>query len=228
MKLKKYIIILFILTIHLGLFQNGSAQIFSGKDKKVEARSQINLLKEGALIVPFIKQNNKINTLQRMVAVEDQSEKTRKKLQKLLDDELKMQSVFNSALSKYFVSAYSFSKVFFVEDHQLKGFKADSTMFLNPETMEADPSIKFEGEDYFVLKYYKASGVASSPYEVRYFYIADAGGELLPRPFPISPDRKNAYKLRFRDLLNISPDINDLIQILTTKLNENLFRYYRR
>jgi hypothetical protein len=78
----------------------------------------------------------------------------------------------------------------------------------------------------FILRYQKSSGVAANPEEVRMFKIADAEFSILKRPFPDSPGRQATYKLRFLDLLNISPDINDIIETLVVKLNSSLIRYW--
>ena len=84
-----------------------------------------------------------------------------------------------------------------------------------------------ESKDYFFIKYYKTSGVASDPDSVRFLYLTNKDKTLLDRPFPNSPGRKKSFGMRFLDLLNLSPDKNDLLNTLVTKLNDNLTRYYK-
>jgi len=228
MKIELLTKILLIIFFQVLLTSGSVAQIFVGGEEVNDAREKINQLKEGALIIPLIKQSKKIETLREMTEVRDISQKKRGKIKKMLKEELAMQDEFNMAIIRHFSSKFEFSKIYFVEDKQLKSFDPHKTTFINAESLKLDTLIQYVEKNYFILKYYKASGIATSPDEVRFFYLSDAEGKLLQRPFPMSPDRKSTYRMRLKDLLNISPNTNELIQSLVVKLNDNLFRYHRR
>lgn len=209
----------------LGL-QPANAQVFSEKENKIAARENIELLRDGSLIVPLFRQNTKMEKIDQLIQQENLSEKARERLIERKKKDLDIQNEFNKALIRHFTQEFNFTRVYFVEDHQLHQGDPETMQFINPQTMQPDTDIQFEGDNFFLLRYFKASGIATDPRDVRYFYIADRDWELLKKPFPSSPDRKTIYRLRFRDLLNISPDTNELIHTLVIKLNANLLRYF--
>ena len=202
------------------------AQILPGGKNVSHAKVMIDSLKEGILIVPLMKQNNKMKTLKELCENPDIDSSTRKKLQKKLEKEKKNLTEFNDALKKHFSSSFTFCQVRFVEDHELSTFNSVKTSFIETKSVELSDKDQPSRPGIFILRYQKSSGVAANPEEVRIFKIADSGFSILKRPFPDSPGRQATYKLRFLDLLNLSPDINDIIETLVVKLNASLFRYW--
>ena len=205
-----------------------NAQIINDQDSKVMAKESIEQLRNGALVIPLFKQHQKFNRINELLEAKGVDEKSKEKLRDKLLKEKVLQDTFNQALFTHFMDQYKFSKIYFIEDAQLKNFDPLSAVFIDPKSGIKDEGIKMEAENYFILKYFKTSGVASAPEEVRFFFISTGDNELLTRPFPNSPGRRNSFRIRFLDLLNISPNTNDLVKTLVIKLNDNLFRYYQR
>lgn len=201
-------------------------QIYSSKTEQESASSRIKELREGALIVPLMRHSKKIQVLKEILSDRNLDADTRSKLEKLLAEDLAQLQEFNRALTVHFRSAFDFCRVLFINDENLKDFDRSRVTFVNPETLEEDESIALEVDNYFILRYYKTSGVASAPEEVRTFKIADSMFRVLESPFPSSPDRRSIFKIRFRDLLNLSLNTNERIEILVVKLNELLYRYH--
>jgi hypothetical protein len=225
MKFRIPLIVQVVLPLILALPFTLSSQIFSTPSEKNSAFENIEQLHQGTLIVPLIKHSNKISMMKEMVEDPDVSENSRGKMEKKLEEELSRQSLFNQALIEHFSMRFDFCKVLFIDNDQLSHFDPKKALFINPESQEIDPEISIQTKAYFILRYFKSSGVASDPEEVRSFRIADAAFEVLQHPFPSSPDRQTSFRLRFRDLLNLSLNTNETIKILVVKLNESLHRY---
>jgi hypothetical protein len=115
-----------------------------------------------------------------------------------------------------------------VDNDQLNDFNPQFSQFIDPESGKVNPGIQLEGKAYFFLRYFKPSGITTKADEVRFFKVADSNFTVLEHPFPDSPGRQTSFKLRFRDLLNLRLNTNDLIKTLVTKLNGNLNRYLIR
>jgi len=207
---------------------SGNAQVFSDKNDRQLADQVIDELKNGILIVPLMKHSNKMNTLYKFSIDTTLSEKEREKMEKRYQSEKLNLDEFNAALIQYFTTSFEFCEAVFVENDQLKSFDASNVIFVNPANMTNNEATSITDKNYFFLKYYQASGIATDPKAVRMFFIADKNFKVLNRPFPTSPGRQSSFKLRIRDLLNLSPNTNDLIGLLVTKLNDNLDRYFIR
>jgi hypothetical protein len=185
-------------------------------------------MRNGVLIVPLLKNSNKMETLKNMISEPGLEEKQKQRLEKMLSDEIVELELFNDALIENFSQSFDFCKVYFVYNDQLSDFKPGFSGFLDPISGKTDPSIQLKDEGYFFIKYFKASGITTKPDEVRFFKVADRHFNLLEHPFPDSPDRQTSFKLRLKDLLNLRLNTNDLIKTLVVKLNGNLNRYVLR
>lgn len=203
----------------------GNTQVFSTSFEKKSAAENIHLLHKGSLIVPLMNHSSKIALMKKMIEDSEVDKANKAKMKKELEEVLLHQETFNQALIEQFTKRFDFCEVMFIPNDQLKNFDPSRVTFINPETLEDDENIVLKDNNYFILKYYKSSGVASHPEEVRAFRIADASFEVLQHPFPSSPDRQTSFRLRFRDLLNLSLNTNEIIEILVIKLNESLHRY---
>ena len=154
-------------------------------------------------------------------------EKTRQKLLGQLQKDSLAFDAFNAMICNYFTNYYQFSNVYSIFDHQLRLFNPDDLVFVNPTELQPDPSIRFAGGQYYFLQYYSFSSVATSPEEVKFFYIGDQQKNRLNSPFPFSPGRKNSFIRRFRQIIGMEPPFEEQIKILTVKLNEQLLRYLK-
>jgi hypothetical protein len=218
------IILLFIFLYPL----RGNSQFISDQQAKEAADSLIASMKEGFLIVPLMTNATRLNTLEEWLSNPDLDPKTKSDIEKTLFKEKKELDVFNKALIRYFSNAFDFCRVLFIKSEELGRFDPTSARFIDPLTLQPDPEIRPGTKPLFFLRYRSTTGPATTPEEVIALYIADDRFSMLPYPFPSSPDRRTRYKMRFRDLLNLSLNTNDRVELLVVKLNEQLNRYWNR
>lgn len=211
----------------LMIFIRGNSQLIPDKLSSADARQHIHSLEKGALIVPLFKQLNKQTKIRELANSAKTDEKTRQKLLGKLQKDSLAFDAFNAMICNYFANYYQFSKVYFIYDHQLKQFNPEDLVFVNPTGLQPDPSIQYAGGPYYFLQYYSFSSAATSPEEVKFFYIGDQQKNRLNSPFPFSPGRKNSFIRRFRQIIGMEPPFEEQIKVLTVKLNEQLLRYLK-
>jgi len=225
--MKNYLLLFGLLFFQFSFINQSFAQVFSSGENKNSAISNIESLQKGILIVPLFEQSNKFQQIQALIDDPQISEKYKRKLIQKIEKEKIQNAEFNRYIVHHILNSYKFSRIYFVNDSDLQSFNPSSLVIVNPVTMKADSTIKLTTDNYYFLKYYKTSGVASSPDEIRFFYIMNKDLKLLARPFPNSPGRRSTFSMRFKDLLNINPNPDELISLLVIKLNRNLYRYLK-
>ena len=200
-------------------------QVFSGNNSERSADSLIQILHEGALIVPLMKQSKRTGLLKQFSEDPAVREKDRIKFEKQYPASMQSMELFNQAIRSHFKLHYDFSEVYFVADSSLSDFHPESAVFIDPSTGIENPEIQMGHKNYFFVQYYQTSGVATNPASVGFLYIADQHFNPLQRPFPHSPGRGMSYKMRFWDLLNIGPDTGKRVELLVIGLNDKLHQY---
>jgi len=199
-----------------------TGQLIHPPQSSQQADSLLYALRNGNLLVPLMMQSKKMEMLDQLRQSPRLDDREREKYAQKYSETQQEQESFNRSLIRAFREHYHFSRVYFIADSSLRFFEPDKAILLDPESLKADPAIKMKDAPYFFVQYFQTAGVATEPGQVRFLYLADSRQNTLHRPFPHSPARWVNYKMRFWDLLNLGPGLEERIDLLVTELNAQL------
>ncbi len=178
-------------------------------------------LKEGVLVVVLPTRHKKIAELERLLASDELSDKSRRRLGRILADTRASVASLQAALRNAFRDAYRFSAVAFAYDHEVVRLKPAELALTDvsgaPFALPPDRPV------YFAMLG-RTDPLTGSSMEA--LLIADAQREVLQRPFPYYQRRYPPAAIL--DALIGAPGAEERhTRKMVARLNRKLFRYHQ-
>lgn len=174
----KYMTLLFLLFIN-----NLNSSIFAQSSTFLKSRNDScirNLSAGGTLIIRLKSEKKKLDYLAHQLELNAKNEKSRSKIQKIIDKTKTERDQFNRSIIDAFKSDYSFSKLNFIYDSDIVEWKKsnyDTRYFIDANLKnEKNISKPF----YLILKN------DNTPSGLEAFIFTDVEGSLMLSPFPTS------------------------------------------
>ena len=185
------------------------------------AESHILQLKEGVLIVVLPTRHKKIAELERLLASDELSDKSRRRLGRMLADTRASVASLQQALRNAFRDAYRFSAVAFAYDHEAVRLKPAELALTD---VSGAPFALPPGRPVYFAMLGRTDPQTGSSMEA--LLIADAQREVLQRPFPYYQRRYPPAAIL--DALIGAPGAEERhTRKMVARLNRKLFRYHQ-
>ena len=153
------------------------------REKRAQAKEDIETLKGGVLIVRLPSQQNKIETLQELLDGGELDAKAEKRIKERLEGTKAKTESFNKSIITAFYEKYRFSDFLFILDTasvQLKNGKREE-LFLNKD-LEIDPNLRLDDRPFYVLRF--GSTQSGDGQSIEAMVLMDNQLEDLESPFP--------------------------------------------
>ncbi len=185
------------------------------------AETHILQLKKGVLIVVLPTRHKKIAELERLLASNELSDKSRRRLSRILADTRASVASLQAALRQAFRDEYRFSAVAFAPDYEVVR-RAPHELSLT-DVSGAPFTLPPARPVYFAMLGRTDAQTGSS---MEALLIADAEGEVLARPFPYYARRYPPAAIL--DALIGAPGAEERhTRKMVARLNRKLFRYHQ-
>lgn len=193
------------------------------KSRTAQAVAAIQDLKTGVLVVRLSSNQRKIEALRGQLATPNLSEKSRERLQLLLDGTLQETAAENSGLVAAFREEFDFSEVMFMYDTATyllkKGIKQG--YFLS-DSLQADPALSLSGKTFRLAYFGSKSGMSKR----KSIIGVDRNFQDIPAPFPTSGNVSfwEGFILIFKKDTNWKSDYHFHV----SRFNDQLHKFYER
>ncbi len=199
----------------------GTRAAVAGQEPVSEAARHVLELKKGVLVVVLPTRHKKIAELERLLSAEGLSDKSRRRLERLLEQTRASVQSLQRALRAAFRDAYRFSEVAFAYDYEVVRHRPSE---LSLTDVRGAPFALSPGQAVYFAMLGRTDARTGSSMEA--LLLFDAQREVLRRPFPYYARRYPPAAIF--DTLIGAPDAEQRhTRKMVARLNRKLFRYHQ-